>query len=148
MADAAALQMRAERELGRLLLAAEQAGQIKTGRPRKAALQNGSSEEPFSRVTLAEVGISKKLSAKAQRAAGLPEEAFEAMVADMCERVRGAGAIIVDPLAAAEKEAERGARREAHRKRSLQGGTVMDLHALAASGFRAKTILADPRGAS
>ena len=69
---AAEIKVRAERRLGELLL---ETRKHRGGRPRKT----GSSEEPvFER--LEELGVSKKLSAAAQRLAGVEEDAFEAYI--------------------------------------------------------------------
>ncbi len=74
--DAAEIRFRAERRVGELLIAAKDAGQLGTGRPEK----NGSDLEPFSRVTLEQAGISKKLSSEAQKLARI--EDFETRLDD------------------------------------------------------------------
>jgi hypothetical protein len=100
MADAAEFQLRVERRLGTLIAAAKDAGQIVEGRPRKAAQapapENGSGQEPFPRVTLAEAGVDKKLSMTAQKTASISEQAFEAMVQATRERVIAGRAKIID----------------------------------------------------
>ncbi len=98
MAAAAEFQLRVERRLGVLLAAAKDAGQIVAGRPRarSRAAENGSDDEPFPRVTLAEAGVDKKLSMTAQKAASISEPAFEAMVAATRERVIAGRARIID----------------------------------------------------
>jgi len=100
MADAAEFQLRVERRLGTLIVAAKEAGQIAEGRPRKSAAapaaENGSEQEPFTRVTLAEAGVDKKLSATAQKHASISEQAFEAMVAATRERVIAGRAKMID----------------------------------------------------
>lgn len=70
LAEATALQMQAERKLGLILAAAKERGQIREGRHRK---QNGTDSEPF---TLAEIGVDKKLSARAQQRAAMPADDF------------------------------------------------------------------------
>jgi len=136
MADATEIQMRAERRLGELLAKAKEVGQIEVGRPPKAPPENGSSERPFPRVRLAEAGISKKLSSKAQAAASFSSLAFEAIVDAMRQKMASGAAIIIDPVTEAEKKAAEAERRAAHARRTRVGGTVEDLCDLAASGFR------------
>lgn len=94
MADASAIVLRAERKLGAILALAKQAGQLTPGRPQK----NGSGSEPFPRVTLAEAGVDKKLSARSQKAASISERAFEAMVARTREKIIAGGFSFVDPF--------------------------------------------------
>jgi N6-adenosine-specific RNA methylase IME4 len=137
MADAAAFQMRAERRLGVLLAAAREAGQlIDKGRRRK--------DDAESVATLAEIGVDKKLSMTAQRAAALEEAAFETLVDGVREKMASGRAIVVDPIDAAAKVADIDRRRAEHAARAEKGGTADDLAALARSGFRAATIYMDP----
>ena len=84
--DAAEIRMRAERRVGQLI--AEQkktVGLNEGGRPTKT----GASEEPV-KPTLSDAGIDKKLSARAQKLAAVPEEQFEGMVGDWREKVAAA----------------------------------------------------------
>jgi N6-adenosine-specific RNA methylase IME4 len=53
-------------------------------------------------------------------------------------------AIMVDPVQAHEKASDLAGRRAAHAERAFAGGTVDDLKALAASGYRAKCFYLDP----
>ena len=85
--DAAEIRMRAERRLGEMLALAKEAGQISPGQPPK----NGAAEEPFSRVTLGEAGIDKKLSSRAQKLAAVPEDQFEGMLGEWRDRVAQEG---------------------------------------------------------
>ena len=74
LADASEFQMRVERRLGALLKAAKEAGQIdKGGRPRKGP-ETGRSERAVL-IRLADVGVSKDLSARAQKRASLADDA-------------------------------------------------------------------------
>lgn len=99
LAEATEFQMRAERRLGIIIRAAKEAGHFREGRRPKVI--NGSSEEPFPSVTLEEVGVGKKLSARSQKQASIAEQAFELMVsarrekiaAGLAKRVKGATAI-------------------------------------------------------
>lgn len=96
LADATELKLRAERKLGALLAEAKLAGQIREGRPSKG--QNGTHGEPFSTVTLKDAGIDKKLSAKAQKLAGVPERGFEALVTSTREKILVGRAVVVNPI--------------------------------------------------
>ncbi|WP_247541723.1 MT-A70 family methyltransferase [Bradyrhizobium sp. 168] len=136
--DAIVLQTRTERRLGVLLAAAKEAGQIAEGRKRKDDTEG-------ERVTLTEIGVDRKLSARAQKAAALDDEHFERLIESTREKVRGGGAILVDPVSAANKEAEIAHRRAQHAARTENGGCVADLGALALTGKRFGSIGADPQ---
>jgi N6-adenosine-specific RNA methylase IME4 len=97
MAAAAEFQMRVERRLGKLLVAAKEAGQIAEGR-RRSVDKNGTSEVPFPRVTLQEVGVSKKLSAKSQQVASISEPEFEEIVKATRVRVAAGKPINLNPV--------------------------------------------------
>jgi len=74
MRDAEAVVVRAERRLGQMLDVID----LGPGQPQK----NGSESEPFSaKPTLAELGIDKKLSSRAQKLASISEQAIEARLA-------------------------------------------------------------------
>ncbi|RYE48318.1 MAG: hypothetical protein EOP24_07875 [Hyphomicrobiales bacterium] len=120
IADATSLQLRAERKLGVLLISAKETGQLGIGRPGKSNLgpqasdsdadENGAESVPFTRATLAEVGVDKKLSAKAQQWARLGDADFEARLAEVREKIESGGAIVVNPLkdlSTAQKKASR-----------------------------------------
>jgi N6-adenosine-specific RNA methylase IME4 len=109
MADATEIQMRAERRLGEILHEAESEGLISVGRPKKRSVENGSASEPF---TLAEAGISKKLSAKSQQFATIAEPAFEAMVEHTRKRIAAGAPTIIDKEATNTQKKERRANRE------------------------------------
>lgn len=117
IADATEVILRAERRLGELLIEGRAAGQIGTGRPSKSNLdeaeENGAAEAPFQRVTLEEIGISKKLSSRAQKLASVASPIFEEGVEAARIQVLGGGAWAVNPLktaTTAEKKAKRAAR--------------------------------------
>ncbi|MFP9138720.1 MT-A70 family methyltransferase [Devosia sp. XGJD_8] len=119
IADATEVILRAERRLGELLIEGRAAGQIGTGRPSKSNLdepeENGATEAPFQRVTLEEIGISKKLSSRAQKLASVAGSIFEEGVEAARIQVLGGGAWAINPLktaTTAEKKAKR-AEREA-----------------------------------
>jgi N6-adenosine-specific RNA methylase IME4 len=98
-------------------------------------------QENRSIVTLAYLGADKKFSVRAQRLASISDRALQAQLAGWRTRIeRGAGRVTTDILKAHQQEQ----RRAAHAVSTFGGGSVDDLHRLAASGFRAATILADP----
>ena len=82
--DAAEIRMRAERRLGEMLRQQkETTGLNPGGRPTKT----GANKEPVYTPPLADAGIDKKLSARAQKMAAVPEEQFEGMLGEWRERV-------------------------------------------------------------
>lgn len=122
IADATEIIMRAERRLGELLRSAHETGQLGIGRPARSNVDDGAEapaeddDEPVERprrVTLAEVGISKKLSTRSQQLAAVSETAFEAALQKAREKIASGGAVVVNPLkdvSAAEKKSRRRAR--------------------------------------
>ncbi|MCS3692025.1 N6-adenosine-specific RNA methylase IME4 [Bradyrhizobium elkanii] len=108
--DATELRLRAERRLGIML--SEQKQTI--GMNRGGWQTCGSGEEPQDRIpTLAEVGIDKKLSSRAQRIGGIGEQAFEAMVESVRDRIASGERIGLNITTADKKE------RRAARERDL-----------------------------
>ena len=87
--DAAEIRLRAERRLGEMLVAAKAAGGLNPASTLKrgpVVVAHDHGEE--SRVTLAEAGISKDLSARAQKLAAVPDAEFEEIGRASCrERV-------------------------------------------------------------
>ncbi len=75
-ADLAEIVERAERKMGELLIQAKAAGQISRGKPPA----NCNANEQYPRVRLEDVGISRPLSMRAQKKAGIAERAFVMMV--------------------------------------------------------------------
>lgn len=91
--DAAEIRIRAERRLGEMLGNSELQ---KGGRP---AEKTGRHERPVSKPpTLAEAGISKDLSSRAQKLAAVPEAEFEAELAAKRERDQKDGARVAARL--------------------------------------------------
>jgi predicted RNase H-like nuclease (RuvC/YqgF family) len=83
--DAAEIRIRAERRLGELLSLQKNAdGFNKGGRPAEIT---GTLPGPVISPTLAEAGISKNLSSRAQKLAAVPNDEFESEVSDWRERV-------------------------------------------------------------
>lgn len=125
IADATEIIMRAERRLGELLRSAHETGQLGIGRPSRSNVADEGEEAPEEeeaetvevvrpqRVTLAEAGISKKLSTRSQKYAAVAEPAFEAAVLSTREKILAGGAVVVNPLkdlSTAEKKSRRAAR--------------------------------------
>ncbi len=95
--DAAEIRIRAERRLGEMLAESEM---HKGGRP--VAPETGSQKIPVIPVpTLADAGISKDLSARAQKLAAVPADTFESELAAKRERDRKDGARVSARLEAA-----------------------------------------------
>lgn len=131
LANASALQLRAERRLGELIIAAKEAGEIsRGGRPRDDdsdgdGFQETSAEtvEVLRPATLKEIGVDHKLSSTAQRWAKLGDEEFEQKLDAVRDKIISGAAVAVNPLRdltteekkarRAEREAELGARQVA-----------------------------------
>ena len=89
------------------------------------------------RPTLASQGIDKNLAHQARVLGAMDEVAFERKVAE----ARGSAARV---FRRAVREAEIAQERAERRAQNATGGSVADLHALIASGFRAGVIAIDP----
>ena len=133
IADALALREYAERKLGEKLIEAKQAGQIAEGRPK-----NCSAAEQFSRVTLDEAGIDRKLSSRAQKKAGIAAAAFDAMVERMRATVVAGKRFDVLAAASTQDKAARRAAREHELAQRIGAGNLELPQA------RYGVILADP----
>lgn len=94
--DAAEIRIRAERRLGEMLAEQKASGNMAKGHK----FAGGSSKEPPA-ITLAEVGVDKKLSARAQRLAAVPPKEFEAEVVEWRGRVQAEGERVSARLEAA-----------------------------------------------
>lgn len=139
--DAAEIRVRAERRLGAMLAAQKEAdGLSKGGRP--ITKITGSKSEPvISAPTLADAGIDKKLSSRAQKLARVDETEFEGIVTNLRTRISvDRGRVSMDIM----RERDKAAERELFVEKISNGGTADDLVALATSGYRASVILADP----
>lgn len=115
VADAQEIVARAERKLGILLRRVKESGMLSQGgRPaetsnlysgsgpgqKHAEPETGADTEPVfdnTPFTLADIGVDKKLSSRAQKAAALDDAAFEAGVTERRERTLSAGAPVVSP---------------------------------------------------
>lgn len=129
LARANAFQERAERRLGEVIIEAKKAGHFPEGRP----ANNGTSGAPLI-AKLSEVGIDKKLSARAQKAAALDAETFERKVQHLKERIVSGGAMLVD------REERQAAKRERRSAREAELGARQS----ALPTKRYGVILADP----
>lgn len=89
--DAAEIRFRAERRLGELIKAQkETVGLNKGAKSGRLPKNGGARKEPplkDDRPTLAEAGIDKKLSSRAQRYAAIPEDEFEKEISEWKEKV-------------------------------------------------------------
>src|SRR5262249_24568893 len=126
---------RATRRLGELIKAQKQTvGLAKGGKPYH---RSGFTGLPSNLVaTLTEAGIDKNLAHRARMLGALSDGRFKALVTDAQDKVARAMRNVV-------REIEIEQEREAYRARTHQGGTVVDLEALVASGFRAGVICPD-----
>ena len=133
-ANAVTLRMRAVRRLDQLRQAQkETVGLARGGKPYQGK-STGLAQNPVA--TLAMQGIDKNLAHQARVLGALSEQQFEAVVSDASDKVARA-------VRNAVREVEIDAERAAYRSRTERGGTVEDLEALAASGFRAGAICPD-----
>lgn len=90
LVEATVLQMEAERKLGEMLDALQTAGLL--------GCAGGRRKKDGTRATLDEIGVTKRLSTKAQKAAGLELRAFDAICQAVREKIRSGRAILVDPI--------------------------------------------------
>jgi len=138
--DAVTLRLRAVRRLGQLMQAQKETVGLNRGAASggKKDGPRGSLVDPRDlRPTLASQGIDKHLAQDARVLDALSEEQFEQAVIDARAATNRAFKAVVNG-AAIEQE------RASYRARVKHGGTVADLVALAASGYRAGLISADP----
>ncbi|KRA44674.1 hypothetical protein [Devosia sp. Root635] len=105
IADANEVIARAERKLGIMLRAVKNDGLLSQGgRPETSNLsepETGDGQEPVfdnTPFTLADIGVDKKLSSRAQKLAELEDAAFEAVVADKREKI-----LATEPVSASPK---------------------------------------------
>ncbi len=110
LANATEIQMRAKRKLGQMIQSAKETGQLGVGRPERSNVgggepveieeeadhENGSEPEPFTRTTLSEIGIDKKLSHESQKWARLGDADFDAELERTRNRILGDAASAVN----------------------------------------------------
>ena len=131
-ADAVVLRLRATRRLDQLRQAQrDSVGLSRGGRPTKTGL----SENPVL-PTLAMQGINKALAHQGRVLGALSDAEYKKVEADARDKVARA-------VRNAVREVEILAERASYRARTYEGGTVDDLHALAASGYKASVIAPD-----
>jgi N6-adenosine-specific RNA methylase IME4 len=134
-ADAVELRMRATRRLDELRLAqAATVGLNQGAVPGKTGLKSNPVLD--SRPTLASQGIDKQLAHQGRILGKLSDAAFERKVAE-------ARASVARVFRRAVREVEIAQEKEERRAMATQGGSVADLHALIASGYRAGLIAID-----
>ena len=136
--DAAEIRFRAERRLGELIQAQKKGPGLNSG-----SLRRGSREEPRdARPTLADAGIDKKLSSRAQKLAAVPDAEFEGLIGEWRGKVAEETGKVSTRLLKAGELARELAEREANQRDDTC--TVDDFAALGASGKKFGAILADP----
>jgi len=134
--DAAEIRLRAERRMGLLI---REMNLHKGGRPK---VKTGTDEEPVSEpVKLADLGVDKKLSSRAQKVGGIADRAFEAMLNRMRQEMAESRVRVSLDLVSRDKKDKAKAD---HAARIHDGCDVDDLHALVADGRKFKAILIDP----
>ena len=131
-ADAVALRMDATRKLGEMMDAQRQTVGLNKGGGDHRVI-----EKPGALPTLASQGIDKNLAHQARTLASLNEATYEQR---RTEARAAAGRIVRRVVNEVRIEQER----QRYRERTYEGGTVDDLSALAASGYRAGVIYPDP----
>ncbi|UFX41817.1 hypothetical protein HAP47_0021165 [Bradyrhizobium sp. 41S5] len=141
--QAAQLRFRAERRLGEMIVAQKETVGLNTGsrgqlRGRNVSGSSVSEQPEDDRPTLAEAGIDRKLSSKAQRLAAMPAAEFEAALDRHQEEMRAGVARVAMDLAKVGAE-EKG--RE-HRRNVAQA--LSDASALQPTGRKYPIIYADP----
>ena len=99
----------------------------------------GSHLEPVP--TLAEMGVDKKRAWRAKQLKAIPAKQRAKYVRDLKEEGKG---VTPDAILRKHREHNRDSRRAAYAARTVSGGTVKDLFALAESGQRFAVIYADP----
>jgi N6-adenosine-specific RNA methylase IME4 len=132
-ANAVEIRMRATRRLDEMRQAQAATVGLNSG-----SLRRGVNNTPRDlRPTLASQGIDKNLAKAARTLGAMDDAAFERKIV---EARASAGRV----FRRAVREVEIAQEREERRAQTAQGGSVADLHALIASGYRAGTIAVDP----
>ncbi|NEV79503.1 hypothetical protein DYI24_20925 [Rhodopseudomonas sp. BR0C11] len=143
--EATVLQLRAERRLGAMLAEAREAGELAVRHQGRRPAPAEGEDAPPPPATLKEIGIDKKLAARAAAAAQLQDAQFDALVEQTREKMASGKAIVVDPVKQAEKTADIQRRRDQHASRTVGGGCVDDLHQLVRDGRKFGFIGMDPQ---
>jgi N6-adenosine-specific RNA methylase IME4 len=137
-ADCVAMRLRAVRRLDELRRAQKETVGLATGGEHggRVGIDGVRATPSIIRPTLAMQGIDKNLAKQARVLGAMDEAKFEATVADARDKVARA-------VRNAVREAEVAQEREERRIRTSVGGSVADLEALIASGYRAGLIAID-----
>jgi N6-adenosine-specific RNA methylase IME4 len=96
MAKAADLRLRATRELGKLLIAAKDAGELAKGRPKKSVRGADTFSKP-SQLTLTVVGLTRNVASEAQKLAKVDARTFDKLREETREQYAAKGARLVSP---------------------------------------------------
>ncbi len=129
--DAAEIRIRAERRLGELL-----DGEVAPGRR-----PNVHNDGQLEKLRLADLGVDRNLSSRAQALARLPEAEFARDLSRWRDDIAKAGSRVTVNLL---REREKAERRDQFRARTADGCSVADLDALVADNRKFGVILADP----
>lgn len=107
--DAAEIRIRAERRLGEMLAAQKADGGLNRGAQLRGTTDGKSSvvvtDDRREKPTLADVGISKDLSSRAQKLAAIPEQEFEETLGEWRDNVKAEGARVTAKLVQAGERA-------------------------------------------
>lgn len=95
MIEAAGLQLEAEQKMGQMLIATEEAGQLRTRGQRGKAKRAPADDQPRP-ATLEEIGVDRKLSAAARKLAAMSAVDFRAAVDAARDRIKSGKAIVID----------------------------------------------------
>jgi hypothetical protein len=136
-ADAVEIRLRATRKLDQLRAAQRETVGLATGGDARKVARG--KQNPEQKPTLASQGIDKNLAKQARLLGAVSDERFEALVSDARGKVMRAVRHAVREAAILEE-------RQSYAARTESGGTVADLQALVASGYRAGSIYLDPPG--
>lgn len=133
----AKLRVRAETRLGEMLVEAESKGMIAKHGGQPKAKKEGTAAAPSFRATIKDMGIDKKLSARARKLGGIGQRAVEVMLARFEKESRDHGRIAHDILASQERDQLQ------QRRRTLEQ-TLSDASALLMGGRKFPNLYADP----
>lgn len=142
-ADGWSIRERAEIRLGEIIKAQKETkeGLGKHAGPGRGKKKPSAKTELGLSPMLADAGIDKKLSSRAQRKANMPKDEQDRLIKEGREEIKSA---VDKATARLVKASQIKVVRQTYEERKEQGGKVDDLHALAASGKRFSVIYADP----
>jgi N6-adenosine-specific RNA methylase IME4 len=135
--NARKLRVRAEVRLGEMLDEGERTGIISSHGGNNRKTEQGAESEPCSRATLKQIGIDKKLSARARKLNGIGARAVEGMLTRMEQESRAGGRMVTNVI-----EQEIGKRNTASRRNLAQ--ELSDATALSPTGRKFACLYADP----